>query len=59
MEVPELPAVPRVDGGGAAAEAAAINASNGGVAVAEFVFDFQDSYDEGGELSFLAMKEPF
>lgn len=48
-EVPELPAVLRGDdGGGAAAEAAVVDARDGGVVVAEFGFDFRRSY-KGGE----------
>ena len=33
------------DGGGAAAEAAVIDARDGGVVVAEFGFDFRGSYN--------------
>jgi len=54
-----VPAVLRVDGGRVAAETPAINACDSGVAVVEFGFDFRDTYDEGGELGFLAMREPF
>jgi len=45
-EVPELPAVLRSDdGGGAAAEAAVVDARDGGVVVGEFGFDFGGSYN--------------